>query len=579
MLRPRSRRAALANRCTLPAAVLACTLAWPSAAQPKLEPAPADPIVPALLEPPVRPTAPARGPEDAFGRGTPRSTTRGFLAASASSDLEKAAEYLDLRRIPSSQRQQRGPELAKQLKTVLDRTLWVDPDDLSDDPEGNTDDGLPPRFDRLGSFDGRDGIVDIKLARVPREDGQLIWKVSSDTVRVVPDLHEEFGPPPLAAQLPPVLLDTRFLEVPLWQWIAFGLLLVVAAAGGWLFEVVARRLVLAFAGTARGTLARLFEPTSGPLRLLLALLLFRAGIPVIGLPVPAQQVLAAVLNVLWVVAGTWIALGVAEAIARRIVRRLTERGQLSATALVPMGRRMARFVIYAIGGLFALSAFGVNVTALVAGLGVGGLAVALAAQKTLENLFGGITIIADAPVRVGDFCRFGDRVGTVEEIGLRSTRIRTLDRTVIAVPNGEFSSLQIENFARRDRFLFQTTLGLRYETSADQLRYVVVEIERLLLSDERVHPDPVRVRFIGFGDSALSVEIFAYIRTGEVNEFHEIRQELLLRIMDVVQSAGSGFAFPSRTTYLAKDEGLDPERRRAAEDAVARWRTGESTRA
>ena len=563
MLPARSGRAARAHRRAPCIALVLLALAAPAAAQPKLEPSPAPQALEPLVVPPVQPSpAPPRGPEDSLGRGTPRSAVRGLLEASRAGDWAKASEFLDLRRIPSSRRARDGPELARQLDAVLDRTLWIDLDDLSDDPEGDTDDGLPPNVDRLGSLDTRAGVVDVKLARVPREDGQSIWKVSSDTVRQVPALHDELGLPAFAAQLPPVLLETRLLDVALWQWAGFAAVVVLAAASGWLFAIVLRRIVLALAGRARGPAARVLAATTGPIWFGLALLVFQTGIPLLGLPVRAQQVVGALAGVLWVLAGTWVALGVAEAVAQRIVRRLTERGQLSATALVPMGRRMARFVILAIGVLFALHGFGVNVTALVAGLGVGGLAVALAAQKTLENLFGGITVIADAPVRVGDLCRFGDRIGTVEEIGLRSTRIRTLDRTVVAVPNAEFSSLQLENFTRRDRFLLHAKLGLRYGTSSDQVRAVLDGISRIVADDARIHPDAARVRMIGFGTSSLEIEIFAYVRTTDANEFHEIREALLLQIMDVVQAAGSGFAVPAAPA--PRDEAAE---RRASADS------------
>jgi MscS family membrane protein len=523
--------------------VLVLWLAAPAHAQLRLEPAQPSEPAPPLLVPPAQPSPPpVKGPEDSLGRGTPRGATRGFLEAARTGDYAKAAEFLDLRRIATSRRGEDGPELAKELKAVLDRTLWVDLDDLSEDPEGNTEDGLPSRTDRLGSLDTHDGVVDVKLARVQREDGQSIWKVSADTVRLVPALHQEFGLPAFATRLPPVLLETRLLDVALWQWIALVLLVLVSAASGWLFEIVLRRLVLALTGAARGQASRLLDAISGPLWFILALLGFQAALPWLGLPLRMQEMLRACVGTLWVVAGTWVVLRVAEAVEQRVVRRLTERGQLSATALVPVIRRMARFLIYAIGGLFALGSFGVNVTALVAGLGVGGLAVALAAQKTLENLFGGITIIADAPVRVGDFCRFGDKQGVVEEIGLRSTRIRTAERTVIAVPNAEFSTLQLENLARRDRFLLSTRLGLRTDTSPDQIRNVLAEMQGLLTSHALIDVAQARVKLVGLGPSALEVELQAYVRTPDLEQFYDVREELLLQVMGVLQRAGTGLA-------------------------------------
>ena len=222
--------------------------------------------------------------------------------------------------------------------------------------------------------------------------------------------------------------------------------------------------------------------------------------------------------------------------------------------------------------LAVLQNVGFNVTGLVAGLGIGGLAVALAAQKSLEHFFGGLSLVADQPIRVGDFCRFGDRTGTVEDIGLRSTRVRTVDRTLVTIPNAEFSCMQIENFSRRDRMLIQTTLGLRCETTPDQLRWLLVELKALLLAHPKVTREPARARFIGFGASSLDVELFFFINTTDYEEFMAIREDLFLRVADLVTASGSGFAFPAQLAYTPGDTGLDAERQKTVEAQVAAWR-------
>jgi MscS family membrane protein len=208
----------------------------------------------------------------------------------------------------------------------------------------------------------------------------------------------------------------------------------------------------------------------------------------------------------------------------------------------------------------------------VAGLGVGGIAVALAAQKTIENLFGGVTLFADRPVRVGDFFRYGDQVGTVEEIGLRSTRVRTLDRTVVSIPNAQFSNMALENFAKRDRMRLWTMIGVRYETTPDQLRFLLARLREVLLAHPRVTEDPARVRFVGFGAYSLDMEVFAYVNTPDWNEFLQIREDIYLLFMDAVKEAGTGFAFPSSTMYLGRDGGLNQDEVSQAEARVAEWR-------
>jgi MscS family membrane protein len=197
--------------------------------------------------------------------------------------------------------------------------------------------------------------------------------------------------------------------------------------------------------------------------------------------------------------------------------------------------------------------FGINPTAALAGLGVGGIAVALAAQKTLENVIGGVSLIADQAVRAGDALKVGDISGTVEDVGLRSTRIRTLDRTVISVPNSQVASMSLETLSARDKFWFHPLVGLRYETTPVQLRSVISGLRKLLNEHSNVDSDSVRIRFVRLGAFSLDVDIFAYVFGSDWNHFLDVQEELLFGIMDVVQRAGAEFAFPSQTMYLAAD--------------------------
>lgn len=250
------------------------------------------------------------------------------------------------------------------------------------------------------------------------------------------------------------------------------------------------------------------------------------------------------------------------------------------SSLQAIDSQLIRIVVRILGILaiiyFALvlaDSYGIPAAPLIASLGVGGLAVALAIRPTLENIVGGFILFADQPVRVGEFCKFDDKMGTVEAIGLRSIRLRALDRTVITVPNAEFAQLQIVNFTRRDRMLMQTTLGLRYETTPDQLRYVLTKLRELFIAHPEVSPEPARARFASFGDSSLNIDIFIYVTTHDYNAFLGVAEDLNLRILDIVEEAGTGFAFPSQTAYLARDTGLDTEKQAHAESEVEKWRS------
>ena len=230
--------------------------------------------------------------------------------------------------------------------------------------------------------------------------------------------------------------------------------------------------------------------------------------------------------------------------------------------------------IIAAAALLAVGAdrLGMPVFGIMAGLGVGGLAIALAAQATLENLIGGLNLFADRPIRVGDSCRCGSDEGTVESIGIRSTRIRSGDRTLTTIPNGALSKMSIVNLAQRDRTLIKSVIGVRYETSPEQLRYLLVKIRELLLSHPSIHPDSARARFIGFGASSLDIEVFAYATTSNGADFLGIREDIFLRVMDIVKESGTDFAFPSQTLYFGRDAGLDAGKTEHAETQVRQWR-------
>lgn len=227
-------------------------------------------------------------------------------------------------------------------------------------------------------------------------------------------------------------------------------------------------------------------------------------------------------------------------------------------------------IIVAFGG----QAIGLPILSVLAGLGIGGLAVALALRPTLENLIGGVILYIDRPVRVGDFCAFGDQIGTVEAIGVRTTKLRALDRTMIAVPNAQLADMQITNYAYCDRMLLHDQIGVRYETTPDQLRFLLAKMREMLHAHPRIERDTVRVRFTGYGDSALKIDLRVYVETREWNDFFAVREDVFLRLYDIVEEAGTTFGFPSQTLYLGRDTPPDPARVQDVEAEVQAWRQG-----
>ena len=365
----------------------------------------------------------------------------------------------------------------------------------------------------------------------------------------------------------------RVLELGPWQWITLAALTALA----WFISVLiintAFRILLSIARHSKTSWnTALFERVRVPARLATSVALFYGGAFTLQLPDHAYAVVSVVCKVLIVVSIAWLLARLVDLFSSYVESRLAASGNTATITLLPLGRRTAKVFIGILAALSVLQNLGFNIAGLLAGLGIGGLAVALAAQKTLENLFGGFVLVADRPVRIGDFCRAGEHLGTIEDIGIRSSRIRTLDRTLVSVPNAELSTVRIENYGVRDKMRLYTVLQVGYDTSPDQMRYLLVDLRSMLYAHPKTLPDPCRVRFINFGAHSLDIEIFVFIETADWNEFTGIREDIFLRILDIVAESGAYFAYPSQTLYLGRDGGRDAERSASAEAAVAKWR-------
>ncbi len=354
----------------------------------------------------------------------------------------------------------------------------------------------------------------------------------------------------------------------LWQWIG----VVVCILATVLVGVAVFRLTKHVASRLKSPLdawAMLLAPILGVFAVYQALRMVDIAINITG---DTFQVVTAVGEGAAAILAVWAVFRLAHAIAETVVAGPKLRGGTHDASLVRIGARILALFAGALIIIYSLRHLGADMVPLLAGLGVGGLAVALAAQRTFANFIGSLILFVNRPIKVGDFCRYGDQVGTVEQIGFLATRIRSLERTIVTVPNAEFSEMKIDNFAVRDQRLLKTVLQLRYETTPEQLRYVLVKLRELLLGHPKVTPAPARVRFINYGAYSKDVEVFAYLDCEDQDTFLAIQEDILLRMEVIVNDAGSGFAFPSQTAYFARDKGLDTRRQGEAEAAVGRWR-------
>lgn len=354
--------------------------------------------------------------------------------------------------------------------------------------------------------------------------------------------------------LPPWFREHWLLGLERWQWLGLPALLLLSLALATLLGRLTTRLLARLAArTDTRADDAVVSRLAGPVRLLWFGFIGDLALHALALPESAENWGSRLFRVLLVLGFFW---GVARAIntwtAQYVVSdAATQRP--GSKALVNLVGRVTQFAVIAFASLATLSEFGFSVTSVLAGLGIGGIALALGAQKTLENLFGAFALAVDQPFREGDFVKIDDFVGTVEAIGLRSTRVRTLDRTVVSVPNGKLADMRLETFATRDRFRLHTFIGLTYGTTAAQVRQVRDGLEAALRAHPKIWPDAVSVRFGQFADFSLNVEVMCWFLVKDFEEFKQVREEVLLQFMEVVEKAGSSFAFPTRTVHLVQE--------------------------
>jgi MscS family membrane protein len=522
-----------------------------------------------ILQPPNGTKPGDAAASDPLHRDTPNGTLFGFLQAVQSGDYATAAQYLQL---SPARRDTQGEKLAIDLKTVLDRAFVGSLKAVSTNPLGTVQLGVPSDRERIGTLSVDDVDVDVILVRVNDPNAGKIWLFSSETLSRVPELFELVQAHQVETHVPQPLVKTQFLGMSVWLWVALLVAIPVGAAAAWiLIELFVLPRIL-WRRYRKQPVLTTWRQISTPAWLVVGIMVHRILVSYLGLPLLHRHYYYMTARVILIVGFAWLALRLLSRGMDRLRDRAIARGHTGTGSLVVLGQRICKVLVVLVAGLAGLGVLGFNLTTALAGLGIGGLAIGFGAQKTIENLFGGVSLLADEVIRVGDSCNFNGRVGTIEDISLRSTRIRTVERTELSIPNGALATMNIENLSRRDKILFNPKIGLRYETTPDQLRYVLAQTRRLLYEHPKVETSSARVRFAGLDDSWLTIEVFSYVLTRDFAEFTAIREDILLRFMEIVAGAGAGFAFPSQTLYLGRDSAVDKEKADQAIDRVRKWR-------
>lgn len=481
---------------------------------------------------------------------SPRTSVLGFLEAARLGRYEEAANFLE----PAATGEAQSADRAAHVKAVLDRHLWVDVESLSTDAQGNLDDGLRPNLEEIGRIEVRKGVqLPVRLTRVS-DDPSVGWQFARGTVAALDAMYQAMPDRLILEIVPRRLLRMGPADLMWWQWLALPLVGLLCVAFGLFFGWVTRRI---FTHVARRTEASwddaLVARMRGPLALLWAMGLGYLAIPYLVLAVPVEEKLNVLMRTGAIFAVFWSALRSVD-LASDVLIGSSAMQTRSAQALLPVLSRIVKVGVLAMLVVAVLSGLGLPVTSLIAGLGVGGIALALAAQKTVENVFGAVSIGVDVPFEVGNFVKVDGIVGTVETVGLRSTRIRTLDRTLVTMPNGGLADARIESYTARDRIRLAATIGLEYGTTRVQMEAVLAQVEAALRAHPSIWPDAVVVRFVGFGASSLDIDIMAWFLTQDWNEFQGFRQQMLLEIMAIVERNGTSFAFPTQTVHVLRQE-------------------------
>ena len=486
--------------------------------------------------------------KDNFARDTPRSSFIGFLTTTDKFEFEQAVQYMDLRNLPHDVSRYDGAELARQLDFIIKRGMEINVNRLSAKESGQVVDGLPEYRDELGHLISKDGEQVLYMQRVPGLNDNFIWKISNASIALVPGLYDYFSYPDwveyVRVRIPD---DTGFLGVELFKWvIVLGAALVLFPIF-WLVGLIVSRIISKPGAPLHDSIRKFF---TRPLPIVLVMLVLSSLLKELGLGARAQALVES--KTLMTVVIVWILFSLIDLIRENRKERFLAEGRADAHIL---GRPLANALkLLALLGatLIWLSNSGVEISALLAGLGVGGvaLALALALQKPIEDLLGAVSLYSQQPMQTGDLCKYGTVFGFIEEIGLRTTRIRTLSDTLVSVPNCIIAHGPIENFSARKKMLYHPELPLRYDTTMEQMKTIIAEIEAMARKHDKVFDDSVRACFTEFSQNSMIVKVRIYVDESNFGTYLAVVGELNMSIMRIIEDAGAHFAQGAQTVML-----------------------------
>ncbi len=466
---------------------------------------------------------------DDYDRGTPRSSIEKFLGLIRKADYAPAINYLDFDGVNNQIRKMPREKVVKTLKLVLDRALWIDLPTLSNEPAGYKNDGIPGDRDIVGYIPLQDRKVPIYVQHVAREDGVLIWKIAGVSINSLPELYREYGDGPVGEILTKFVPDIFFLGLQLWQWATLLLIIIISIFAALLPTKLIASLIRKRDSEMSEQVAAI---VSGPVRFLIVVLLIRGMCPLMSLSLEAREVTQG--YTILIIAVTWTLLSTISIVRDFFVYRLTNDNKKSAAKLLNPLSSLIKTMIVITATLVWLENLGFKASTILAGLGVGGLAFALAAQKSIENIIAGITLYVSVPVKVGNLGRFGKYVGFIEDVGMRYTKIRTLDRTLVNISNSIFVDMELENYSERNRIRYKPELVLSHESTAEQIEGVIADIKQLLDDHEQICEIPCRVRLADYLEYGIALNVMSYVDTTKFPVYAEVSNELNFAILNIL---------------------------------------------
>jgi len=464
----------------------------------------------------------------------------GFLRAAEANDYDKAAQYLDGKRSPKQ-----SEELASELKYLLDQGMSTSIDDLSRSPNGNIEDQLRLSREYIGTVKTPNGDFKLMLDLVKRPEQPSVWLFSQETLNLVPHAYASMQHTDYEHFFPAWASSIRIESVPLWRWVVIFLSLLF---GFGIASVLTKSVLWSLRRAYRKRLSVEVEASALALKmpifcLMLAFIAYGQWTCHHGTRATLWELAGFVLAC---VGAAWLSIRIADTVINFMRQRLQLRMQTERATLISLLGRLFNIFVGLVLVIALLTHAGVNVSALVAGLGIGGIALALAAQKTLADLFGGFSIVMRGTIRVGDMCQIDGITGTIEDIGISALNLRTLDRSLVSIPNAKVAEEKLENFSLRDQFWVHQLLTLRIDTAPDVVKNVSDGIFQLLESDPVIERSTARSRVINLTSTGPQIEVFAYFRTpgADWGSFLTYQESLILKILTVIEAEGTSLASP-----------------------------------